>query len=63
MKKLLYPLLFASILLALYEQSKQNPNRYIVVGAIAVFMFCMMRLSSKIPSKNKDKDDDDVQQG
>ncbi|AWI26573.1 hypothetical protein [Flavobacterium pallidum] len=61
MKKILIPLIFVSIFLALYEQSKAQPNVYVMIGAVAVFMFCMMRLSAKIPSKNQDKDDDDVQ--
>lgn len=56
MKKMLFPILFISIFLALYEQSKEKPNLYVMIGAIAVFMFCMMRLGSKIPSKNQDKE-------
>ena len=47
-----------AILVALYEQSKDKPNVYITVAGIAVFMFGMMRLSAKTPSKNQDKDDD-----
>ncbi|AWA30499.1 hypothetical protein HYN48_10585 [Flavobacterium magnum] len=63
MNKILVPLIFVSILLALYEQSKTHPNVYVMIAAIAVFMFCMMRLSAKIPSKNQRNDDDDVQEG
>jgi hypothetical protein len=37
-----------------------DKNVYITVIAIAIFMFGMMRLSAKTPSKNQDKDDKDV---
>lgn len=45
---------------ALYEQSKAKPNIYIMVGAIVLFMYGMMRLTAKVPSKtenNSEKDD------
>lgn len=45
---------------ALYEQSKAKPNVYIMVFAIAIFMYGMMRLMSKVPSKNQDNSEDDV---
>ncbi len=61
MNKFQIPLLLVSILLALYEQSKEKPNMYVMIASILVFMYCMMRLGSKIPSKNQDKEDDDVQ--
>ncbi len=50
-----------AILIAFYEQSSENKNVYISVIAIAVFMFGMMKLSAKTPSKNQDKEDDNVQ--
>ena len=46
--------------LALYEQSKTDKNVYVMVIAIVVFMMGMMKLSSKTPSKNQDKEEDDV---
>ena len=61
MKKLLLPLMIIAILIAFYEQSLDKKNVYISVVAIAVFMFGMMKLSAKTPSKNQDKDDDNVQ--
>ncbi|MDR6967240.1 arginine exporter protein ArgO [Flavobacterium arsenatis] len=61
MKKLLIPLLFVSGFLLLYEQSKDQPNIYIIAGAIVVFMFGLMRLNTKIPHKNNNKDQDNVQ--
>ena len=50
-----------AIFVAFYEQSSNDKNVYIMIIAIAVFMFGMMRLSSKTPSKNQDKEDNDVQ--
>ena len=61
MKKLLLPIMIIAILIAFYEQSLENKNVYISVIAIAVFMFGMMKLSAKTPSKNQDKEDDNVQ--
>jgi hypothetical protein len=61
MKKLLLPIMIIAILIAFYEQSLEKKNVYISVIAIAVFMFGMMKLSAKTPSKNQDKDDDNVQ--
>lgn len=50
-----------AILVALYEQLNVEKNVYVMVIAIAVFMFGMMQLSSKTPSKNQDKEEDYVQ--
>ena len=60
MKKLLIPIMAIAILVALYEQSKPEKNVFILVIAIVVFMFGMMRLSAKTPSKNQDKEEEDV---
>lgn len=61
MKKILIPIMILAILIALYEQSKENPNVYIMISAIVIFMYGMLRLSAKTPSKNQHKDDDDIQ--
>ena len=61
MKKLLLPIMIIAILIAFYEQSLKNKNVYISVIAITVFMFGMMKLSAKTPSKNQDKEEDNVQ--
>ena len=50
-----------AILIALYEQTKETPNVYIIIVAIVIFMYGMIRLSAKTPSKNQEKDNDDVQ--
>lgn len=61
MKTAIGIIMAAAIFTALFEQSKQHPNIYIMVVCIVVFMFGMMRLSAKTPSKNQNKNDDDVQ--
>ena len=46
-----------SIFFAFYEQTKPQPNIIITVIAIAVFMFGMIQLMAKVPSKKpEDKD-------
>lgn len=63
MKKIIIPMMFVAILVAFFEQVSAEKNVYITVIALAVFMFGMMRLSSKTPSKNQnnqDKEDKDV---
>ena len=60
MKKTLYIiLLFVAAFMAFLEQSRTNPNRYVLIAAIAVFMLGLMQLMSKVPSKNQDKNDSD----
>lgn len=49
-----------AILVALYEQVSAEKNIYIMVIAVVVFMFGMMQLSAKTPSKNQDKNEDHV---
>jgi hypothetical protein len=56
MKKLLFPLLLLSGFFALYEQTEAKPNLYISCAAFAVFMFSLMRISSKLNKKNPDDD-------
>jgi hypothetical protein len=54
MKKLFIPFIFVAIIVGLFEQSKDKPNIYILCAAVAVFMFGMMQLTSKVPSKNEE---------
>ncbi|PWA07320.1 hypothetical protein [Flavobacterium psychrotolerans] len=61
MKKLLIPIMIVAIMIALYEQSKADKNVYIMVIAIVIFMYGMLRLSAKTPSKNQEKENEDVQ--
>jgi nitrate/nitrite transporter NarK len=60
MKKFMIPLMVIAIGVALYEQTSAEKNVYVMVVAIVIFMMCMMRLSSKTPSKNQDKEEDHV---
>ena len=60
MKKLLIPIMIIAITIAFYEQSGDDKNVYIMIIAVVVFMFGMMRLSAKTPSKNQEKKNDDV---
>lgn len=53
-------IMIVAIGVALYEQSKPDKNLYLMVIAIVVFMYGMMRLSAKTPSKNQDKEDKNV---
>lgn len=45
---------------AFYEEQKADKNVYILAVAIGIFMFGMMRLSAKTPSKNQDKEEENV---
>jgi FtsH-binding integral membrane protein len=53
-KNILIILFIASIITVAFNQSSLKPNLYITCGGIVVFMYAMMRLSSKISSKNPD---------
>ena len=59
MKKFLIPIMIVAIVIAFYEQSKEKSNLYIMIIAIVIFMYGMMRLSAKTPSKNDDNLDED----
>lgn len=64
MKKVFIPIMFIAILVALYEQSKDNANIYIQCVAIVIFMYGMMRLTAKVPSKNQENlEEDDNERG
>ena len=59
MKKLILPLMFLAILAGLYEQSKDRPNIYIQIVALVVFMYGMMQLSAKTPSKHSEPENEE----
>ena len=54
MKKLLIPILIIAFYFAYREQNKPNPNVFITLGAVVVFMFGMMKLMAKVPSKKQE---------
>ncbi len=60
MKIIMTILMIAAILIAFYEQSKEDSSPYIMIIAFVVFMFGMMRLSSNTPSKNQSEDDEEL---
>lgn len=60
MKKLLIPIMIIAIIIALFEQSKEDKNVYMMIIALVIFMYGMIRLSAKTPSKNKEKENEDV---
>lgn len=53
MKTIYIILFFAAAFVALFEQSKAKPNLIIMVACIVIFMMGLMRLMSKVPSKNQ----------
>lgn len=61
MKKVLLPIMALAILIAFYEVNKPQKNSYVICISIAIFMFGMLKLSAKIPSKNQEQDDDNIQ--
>lgn len=67
MKKFIIPLLFVAFFVAIMEQSKENPNVYILTLSVIIFIYGMIRLSAKTPSKheedqmdNKEEDNDKI---
>jgi hypothetical protein len=63
MKKLIIPMMIVAILVAFFGQVSTDKNVYLTVIAIAIFMFGMMQLSAKTPSKNQvnqEKEEKDV---
>ncbi|MFT5253586.1 MAG: uncharacterized membrane protein YoaK (UPF0700 family) [Flavobacteriales bacterium] len=61
MKKIVILIMIIAITVAFYEQASPDKNVYVTVIAIVVFMYGMMQLSARTPSKNQDKEDEDVQ--
>ncbi|MGL5111083.1 MAG: hypothetical protein ACRC6O_00435 [Flavobacterium sp.] len=61
MKKIRILIVVLAIGIAFYEQTKPEKNVYLIVLALFIFMFGMMRLSAKTPSKNQIKEDNDVE--
>lgn len=60
MKKLLIPIMIIAITIGLLEQCKEEKSTPVLIISFVVFMFGMMRLSSKTPSKNQDNTNEDV---
>lgn len=60
MSKFQIPIMILAIISIIYSQFQSENKLLILIPSIVVFMMGMMNLSSKIPSKNQDKDDDHV---
>ena len=62
MKKLVIPFVLVAIIVGLYEQTKEKPNVYVLCITIVIFMYGIMKLSTKITSKNQEeKEEDDAE--
>lgn len=61
MKKIGIPIMIVAIILAFYEQGKDEKNIWVMIIAIVIFMYGMMRLSAKTPSKNQEKNEGDAE--
>ena len=59
MKKLVIPFTLVAIIVGLFEQSKSKPNIYILSITIVIFMFGIMKLSAKIPSKSQEEKEEE----
>ena len=53
-------MMIVALIAVVYAQSGSEKNLYIMLPAIALFMFGMMQLSAKTPSKNQENQDDNV---
>lgn len=56
MKKILIPILIVAFFVAFWNQNNEQPNLYITIISVLVFMFGMMKLSAKVPPKNDEHD-------
>jgi hypothetical protein len=59
MKTIYIVLFFAAAFVALFEQSKAQPNKIIMIACIVVFMVGLMRLMSKVPGKGENNNEQD----
>lgn len=57
MKKLLIPISIFAIIVAFYIPQNGKLNVIFTAIAVVIFMYGMMKLSAKTPSKNQDDDD------
>jgi hypothetical protein len=43
-----------AVFIAFREQNKPEKNVYVIIIALSIFMYGLMRISKKTPSKDKD---------
>lgn len=60
MNKLLLLLMAVCIFIAFYEQNEEKPSQIITALAVVVFVFGMIKLSAKTPSKNNEEEDENI---
>lgn len=62
MKKMLIPALIVAAVILIYEQFQEQPNIYLRTVGIALFMFLLYQLNTKIPHKkdSNNNNSDDV---
>ncbi|MGQ2983786.1 hypothetical protein [Flavobacterium sp.] len=64
MKTIYILLIFALAFVALFEQSRAEPNKYIMIAAMLAFVYGLSRLMSKVPGKGErnaeDNDDENI---
>lgn len=53
-------MMIVALIAVMYAQSGAEKNLYIMLPGIIIFMFGMMKLSAKTPSKNQENQDDNV---
>ncbi len=58
--KLLIPIMAVTFFIAINEQSNTSKNIFILIPAMAFFIFGMIKLSAKTPSKNQENQEEDV---
>lgn len=60
MNKIIIVLMAVCIFVAFYEQNEEKPNQIITALAVIVFVFGMVKLSAKTPSKNREEEDENI---
>ncbi|MFN8274928.1 MAG: hypothetical protein U0X58_08625 [Flavobacteriaceae bacterium] len=60
MKNLYWHIMVVAIGVAFYEQNSDEKNTIVMMIALGVFIFGLIKLSAKIPSKEQNKDDEQL---
>lgn len=60
MKNLYWLIMVVAIGVAFYEQNSDEKNTIVMMIALGVFIFGLIKLSAKIPSKEQNKDDEQL---
>jgi Ca2+/Na+ antiporter len=60
MKKIFILIMIVAFVVAFYVPKGEKYSVIVMAIAVVIFMFGMMKLSSKLPSKNEDEDDENI---